>query len=97
MGIILIRGTKLFVVFVVLTAVTILIAYLTGIGRNIAFWALWQLISPIIIVQVGLALKGYDSSFGEIVITVIGTLVFYFLFCLVLAWLWTKMKARLSN
>jgi len=91
-------GVKLFAVFAALIMATIAIAYISqrsGAGeQNLAGWVLMWLMAPALIWQMATAtLSGevYVSSFG--VVAILGTLLFYFLICLALAWLWVKLKS----
>jgi hypothetical protein len=98
MGRVMKLGIKFFAVFAALIMAIIMIAYisqLAGTGeQNLAAWILMWLMAPALIFQMAVAaLSGevYISSFSAVAI--LGTLVFYFLVCLALAWLWVKLKS----
>lgn len=91
-------GIKFYAVFAALIVAVIVIAYiseLAGFGeQNLAAWVLIWLMAPALLYQMAVAVlsgEAYISSFS--VVAILGTLVFYFLVCLALAWLWVKLKS----
>ena len=96
---VLILGLKLFAVFVALVVATIGLTYyleISGGGEpNLAAEALFWLMAPALLTRGWLSnQESYIniSSFG--IIDIVGLSILYFLLCVVLAWVWTRIRYR---